>query len=68
MSKEKTLEHAFEELDHIIKQLEDKDISLEDSFQIYHDGMKLLKFCNDKIDKVEKKMMSISEDGELYEF
>lgn len=68
MTKEKSLEGAFEELENIIKQLEDKNISLEDSFQIYDQGMKLLKYCNEKIDKVEKKMMIISEDGELNEF
>lgn len=68
MAKEKNLEDTFEELDHIIKKLEDKEISLEDSFQIYNEGMKLLKFSNEKIDKVEKKMMTINEDGELNEF
>lgn len=68
MAKGKSLEDSFAELDTIIKQLEDKNISLEDSFAIYDQGMKLLKYCNEKIDKVEKKMLTINEDGELYEF
>ena len=51
MDKEMTLEEAFGELDEMIKKLEDRSISLEDSFQEYDKGMKLLKYCNDKIDK-----------------
>lgn len=53
----KTLEESLEELGEIIKQLEEEDISLESSFQLYSKGMKLLKNCNDSIDKVEKKII-----------
>ena len=53
----KTLEESFEELSEIIKQLEEEEISLEASFQLYNKGMKLLKNCNDSIDKVEKKIV-----------
>lgn len=62
------IEEAFEELDQMIEKLESRETSLEDSFQIYQEGMKLLKFCNDKIDTVEKKMMQMNEDGTLHEF
>ena len=65
---EKTLEEAFGELNGMIEQLEDSQVSLENSFQIYQEGMKLLKYCNDKIDTVEKKMLVINEDGGLDEF
>ncbi|HEX3077532.1 MAG TPA: exodeoxyribonuclease VII small subunit [Lachnospiraceae bacterium] len=60
----KTLEASLEELDMIIKQLEDSSISLDDSFKLYNEGMKLLKSCNDSIDKVEKKLIVLSENGE----
>jgi exodeoxyribonuclease VII small subunit len=63
-----TIEEAFENLDNILEQLEDRDITLEDSFKMYHKGMELLKYCNDKIDTVEKKMLQIDENGELNEF
>ncbi|RDU24867.1 exodeoxyribonuclease VII small subunit [Anaerosacchariphilus polymeriproducens] len=65
---EKTLEEAFEELDSMIEELEDSDVSLEDSFMIYQRGMKLLKDCNAKIDTVEKKMQVLTENGELEDF
>lgn len=66
--REQTLEEAFEVLNGMIAQLEDKEVSLEESFQIYQEGMKLLKYCNDKIDTVEKKMLVINENGEADEF
>lgn len=65
--KDKSLEEVFEELDEVVGQLEESTISLEDSFSLYHKGMELLKVCNDKIDKVEKKMLILDEDGEQHE-
>ncbi len=63
----KTLEEVFQELDVVVKQLENASISLEDSFRLYHQGMDLLKVCNDKIDLVEKKMLILDENGEQHE-
>lgn len=65
---EKTLEEAFSELDVLADKLEDRETSLEDSFRLYKQGMGLLKFCNDKLDTVEKKMLQVNEDGSLGEF
>ena len=58
----KSLEDYFEELEEIIKKLEDEEISLEESFKLYQDGMKLVKKCNNSIDKVEKELIVISEE------
>ncbi len=66
--KEQTLEEAFKRLDEIAGRLEQKDLSLEESFQLYKEGMELLKTCSGRIDQVEKKMMQISSDGTLREF
>lgn len=65
---EQTLEAVFEQLDEIVEQLEGESVSLEDSFQLYHKGMDLLKICNEKIDTVEKKMQILDENGEEHEF
>ena len=56
--KEATLEENFA----------DRDVPLEESFTIYAEGMKLLKACGDKLDKVEKKMLVMNEEGKLDEF
>lgn len=68
MAKELTLEQIFEKLEESIEKLEQEDISLEDSFKIYREGMKLIQTCNEKIDKVEKEVLKLGENGELDEF
>ena len=65
---EKSLEEAFNELDALTERLEERVISLEESFRIYKKGMDLLKYCSEKIDTVEKKMLQIDENGEISEF
>ena len=65
---EKTLEEAFTELDGLAEKLEDRETSLEDSFRFYRQGMELLKFCSEKLDTVDKKMLQINEDGTFSEF
>lgn len=62
---EESLEECFLQLEEIIGQLEQSDISLEDAFFTYEKGMKKLKQCNDKIEKVEKKMLVLNEQGDL---
>lgn len=68
IKREQTLEEAFAELDRLIVELEGREITLEDSFSRYREGMELLKVCNEKIDTVEKKMLILNEDGEADEF
>lgn len=62
------LEEAFEKLEKTVEALEREDISLEESFRIYQEGMDLLKKCNLEIDQVEKKVLVLNEDGESHEF
>lgn len=66
--KEMKLEESFEKLDEMLSELESPDISLEESFQVYQEGMKLLKQCNEIIDRVEKSVLKLNENGELEEF
>lgn len=63
-----TIEDLFSELDEVIETMEQGDISLEESFNSYRKGMELLKICNEKIDKVEKKMLVLDDKGEEHEF
>lgn len=64
----RSIEELMESLDLMVEKLESRDTSLEDSFRIYQEGMELLKFCSQKIDTVEKKMLQMNEEGELSEF
>ena len=63
-----TLEETFAGLEEVIKKMEQGESTLEESFQLYHKGMDLLKSCNDKIDEIEKKMLILDEKGAAYEF
>ena len=63
-----TLEAAFGKLDQMLETLESSDVSLEDSFRLYKEGMELLNECSQKIDRVEKKMLQMNEDGTFREF
>ncbi len=54
-----TLEQSFEGIDNIINELQSGELTLEESFKKYEEGMKLIKNCNDAIDKVEKKLIVI---------
>ena len=47
------LEDAFLNLEEIIKKLVASSISLEESFQLYKEGMNLLELFNKQIDQVE---------------
>ena len=58
---EKSIEQTFAELDELLEKLESPDTTLEESFACYETGIKLVKACNDKIDKVEKQIQILSE-------
>ena len=66
--KELTIEEAFSEVDERIKSLEKSDVTLEESFKYFKEGMDLLKYCNDSIDKVEKKVQKVMADGRTEDF
>ena len=61
------LEETFERLEELIEVLADADVSLEDAFHAYGEGIALLKECNEQIDRVEKQVLVLTGDGELEE-
>lgn len=65
---ELTLEESFQKLDGLLETLENRETTLEESFQIYQQGMELIRRCGKQIDRVEKKIQIINEEGELREF
>lgn len=58
-----SLEELFEQLGNILEDMENPELSLEDAFMLYEQGMKKIHRCNQKLDTVEKKMLQITEDG-----
>ncbi len=54
-----SVEEALERLNQIICSL-DGEISLEESFRLYREGVQLLQYCNTKVDLVEKQMIVLN--------
>ena len=65
--KDCTLDEMFEKLDSVLAGMEE-ETSLEDSFRLYHQGMDMLKMCSEKIDRIEKQILILDEEGETHEF
>ncbi|EDK24652.1 exodeoxyribonuclease VII, small subunit [[Ruminococcus] torques ATCC 27756] len=58
----------FKDLEELIGKMENEEITLEQTFDLYNNGMELLKKCNLSIDEVEKKVLVLDENGETDEF
>ena len=65
---EQSLEEAFAQLDEMLAKLAGREVPLEESFAVYAEGTKLLQYCSEKLDRVEKKMLVLNEEGKLDEF
>ena len=66
--KKENLEEMFDRLDQVIGTLEGEDVSLEEAFGLYDQGMKLIRRCNQTINEEEKKILVLDENGEKHEF
>lgn len=62
MAQKKSLEQCLTELEGVIAKMSEEDITLEEAFKLYHQGVKLCKSCNEKIDLVEKQLEIIGEE------
>ena len=60
---ELSVEQAFAQLELLIKRMETDGISLEESFACYEKGIRLVRYCNDRIDRVEKKVRILRGEG-----
>lgn len=65
---ELSLEQSLEQLEQVMEELGSSELSLEESFAKYKQGMDLLLKCNQAIDKVEKELMILEENGLSDEF
>ena len=65
---ELSLEESLVKLEQVMEELGSSELSLEESFTKYKQGMDLLMQCNKAIDKVEKELMILEENGISDEF
>ena len=61
----KDFESATAELDAIVRKLEEGDLPLEQSMQLYERGLQLSRFCHAKIEEAERRIELLNERGEL---
>jgi exodeoxyribonuclease VII small subunit len=61
---DKNFETALEDLEQVVEQLESGDLALEDSLAAFETGVGLAKFCNQKLNDVEKKVELLIKDKE----
>jgi len=69
MPAKQTFEKSMEQLETIIKELEGGDLPLEKAIERFEEGIKLSKFCSDKLDETEKRISVLMQeiDGCLQE-
>lgn len=62
-----SLEQALGKLDETIAKLQSDEVSLEESFELYKEGMDYVKICSHTIEEVEKKVLMLNQEGTLDE-
>lgn len=63
MAKASNLEDTFNKLEAVLNEMEQSELTLDESFKKYKEGMELLNKCNTMLDKVEKQIVIIDDNG-----
>lgn len=58
-------EAAMAELDGIVQTLEQGDLPLEQSLALFERGVRLSRFCHDRLEDAEKRIQTLTERGGL---
>ena len=61
----KDFESAIAELDTIARTLEEGDLPLEKSLELYERGVQLSRFCHAKLEAAERRIEILNERGEI---
>lgn len=66
-SKELSFEEGIERLERIVRELEQKEVPLEQALNLFRQGIELVQNCNGMLDDAEKQMQILLENpnGEL---
>jgi len=59
---EKSFEEALQKLEEIVSRLENGDITLEESINIFIEGVQLTKFCKEKLNAAEAQLKKLVKD------
>jgi len=59
-----SFEEALHKLESIVKKLEDPEVALEESIELYEEGMKLSKFCSETLEEAVLRIEKINTNPE----
>ena len=66
MAKDKrSLEEMLDMLEQCVSNMETGELTLEQSFESFKEGMELVKQCSESIDMVEKEVVKLMDDGSI---
>ena len=61
----KDFEAAISELETIVKRLEDGDLTLEKSLELFERGVQLSRFCHSRLEEAERRVEILTERGDV---
>jgi exodeoxyribonuclease VII small subunit len=56
-------EKSFQNLEKIVQRLENEELPLDESLQLFEEGIRLSRFCHQRLEEVEKKIELILADA-----
>jgi exodeoxyribonuclease VII small subunit len=59
----KTFEESLDELESIVKKLEEGDMPLEESLELFEKGVKLSRDCRDRLTRAERRIEVLMKDA-----
>jgi len=62
MKKQQTFETSLQELEKIVRGLEEGDLSLEDSLKLFEEGVKLSRECQERLNQAERRIEVLLKD------
>ncbi|NOQ67084.1 MAG: exodeoxyribonuclease VII small subunit [Desulfobacterales bacterium] len=65
--KKKSFEDELAKLEKITKELEEGDLSLEESLKHFDEGVKLAEYCNNKLSDAQRKVEILLKKGDSLE-
>ena len=57
-------ESALTELEHLVKQLENGDLTLEKSLELFERGVELSRYCHTQLEAAERRIEVLDDRGE----
>ena len=61
----KDFEGAIAELETIVRRLEEGDLALEQSLELYERGVKLSRYCHARLEEAERRIEVLADGGEI---